>query len=362
MVITMTALVVAGNAALRPPPGRAGGPGEPIIADVDGNGIPDRNTLGLIPGTSTCRVLVELGLADGGFGPARSYSYLVLAAGDVNCPDLGVGLNLDADPADELVVAWFAGPPPDISSTLMALDNFRVSAGFDAIFQPSFVGTADFDGDGRQDVYEWTDQGEGFATYLNTGTGALVPGPVHYCAGPLSYQLADFNRNGAMDVVIAYLEGCGAYFTGVVVVLDSGDQVDLQGDVEGLRTWGVEVVDANGDGIPDVATRDQETGAPATFLGVGDGTFIRAPVAIRDYPTARGTKTIGIRVLDNDWATSRVKVTIWTPPRYGTVKVTTRGVINYTPHRKHGRRDSFVYRLTDEGRTSNAAVSIKIIG
>ncbi len=163
-------------------------------------------------------------------------------------------------------------------------------------------------------------------------------------------------------MAIAYIQGCGEFFSGVVVVLDDGTQVNLQGDAEGLFSWTINVADANGDSIPDVVTYNQVTGGVTTFLGVGNGTFIRAPLAIRDYPTVSGIKATGINVLANDYATTRAKVTIWTHPKYGTAKVTSSRTIIYTPDPVHGKSDTFVYRITDEGRTSNAAVSVKIIG
>ncbi|MEE6306092.1 Ig-like domain-containing protein [Plantactinospora veratri] len=341
----------------------AGGPAEPIVADVNGDGRMDRVVLDLVTtGTATtCRAVVNLGLAGGGLGPAHPYPFLSLPANEPNCPDMGVGLDLDTDPAAELAVTWFAGPPTTVAHTLLALDNFRVSRGFNAIFQPSFIGVADFDADRRLDIYEWTDQGEGFASYLNPGTGALVPGPVRYCSGPLTHRLADFNRNRAMDVVIAYIEGCGAYFSGVVVILDDGSQRHLHSDVEGLTSWTVETGDVNRDGLVDVTTYNQLTNEITTFIGLGNGNFVRSPVAVRDYPTVSGRRATGIQVLANDYASDRAKVTIWTPPRYGTVKVTTNQTIIYTPNPVHPRTDMFVYRITQDGKTSNAAVSLKIV-
>ncbi len=356
---TMTA---AGAVSVVTPAAWAGSRDEPIIADVNGDGLPDRNVLGMTNGPAgsvTCQVVVRLGLAGGGFGQAQPYPYLTLPADDPNCPDMGVGINLDGDPEVELAVTWFAGPPISIRSTLLVLDNFAVSGGFDTIYQPSYIGTADFNGDGRADIYEWTDQGSGFSTYLNTAGHMLVPGPVKYCSGPPQFQLADFNRNGAMDVAISYIEGCDEFFSGVVVVLDDGTQVNLEGDLLGDNYWTIDVTDANNDSIPDVITHNQITGRTATYLGVGDGTFVPNPRAIRDYPTVSGRKGTQIDVLANDYATSSAKVSIWRQPKHGTVKVTGKGKILYTPSRSHGRNDSFVYRITDNGRTSNAAVCLK---
>ncbi|GIG89328.1 FG-GAP-like repeat-containing protein [Plantactinospora endophytica] len=357
-IAIVVAAATAATVGLAAPPARAGWQDEPIIADVNGDGRPDRNTLGTLPGTTSCAVRVELGLPAGGYGPARSYAYLPSTA---YCPDMGVGVNLDADAANELAVTWFAGPPPSVGSTLLVLDSFAVSGGFDTIDQPSYIGTADFNGDGRQDVYEWTDQGAGFRTYLNTGTGSLTPGPVRYCSGRPQYQLADFDADGAMDVTIAYAEGCGSYFTGVVVVLDDGTVVNLHGDVNGDDFWTVAVADVNRDGFLDVITTSDVTGRQSAFIGTGGGTFVPAPRAIRDNPRVSAVRATGIPVMANDFATNGTRVTIVTRPAHGTVQVTTGGTVIYRPYpnRKAGT-DRFVYRLTDAGRTSNAAVSLRI--
>ncbi|MBF9133467.1 VCBS repeat-containing protein [Plantactinospora sp. S1510] len=357
-IAMVTAAVTIATVGAAAPAARAGWQDEPIIADVNGDGLADRNILGLVPGTSDCTVLVELGRPGGGYATARSYPYLSSA---VYCPDMGVGLNFDSDAPAELALTWFSGPPPSVSSTLLVLDDFAVSGGFDTIFQPSYIGTADFNGDGRQDIYEWTDQGNGFTTYLNTGTGTLTPGPLRYCSGRPQYELADFDRDGAMDVTIAYAEGCGTYFTGVVVVLDDGTVVDLQGDPYGDESWTVATADVNGDGMLDVVTTNGSRGAQSVFIGTGTGRFVPAPRAVRDNPRVSGAKATGIRVLANDFATSGTKLTIVTAPVHGTVQVTTGRTVIYRPHRNDtARSDRFVYRLTQDGRSSNATVSLRI--
>jgi hypothetical protein len=356
-IATVAVAMTVATLGVATPGAYAGWQDEPIIADVNGDGLADRNTLGFLPVPDQCGVLVELGLPGGGYGTAQSYPYLSA----LYCPDMGVGLNLDNDAALELAVTWFAGPPPSVSDTLLVLDDFAVSAGFDTIFQPSYIGTADFDGDGRQDIYEWTDQGAGFTTYLNTGTGSLTPGPLKYCSGRPQYQLADFDRDGAMDVAIAYAEGCGTYFTGVVVVLDDGTVVDLHGDVSGDDHWTVAAADVNNDAIMDVVTTSNVTAVQTVFIGTGTGTFVPAPTAIRDNSRVSGVKATGIRVLANDYATAGTKLTIVNPPTHGTVQVTTDRTVIYRPYRNdQARSDRFVYRLTEGGRSSNAGVSLRI--
>jgi hypothetical protein len=251
-----------------PAQAQANGPGEPLVGDVNGDGADDRATLG--QGTTGCRVVVELGDGAGGFGAPVGYEYASPGGGPW-CPDMGVIVDLGGDGVSELVLAWFDGRPPGVDDDLIVLRDYTPVGGFRAIEQPSGIGTADFDGDGLVDVYEYTDQGDGFQTYLNTPTGELVPGPLQLFAYVQDYVLADFDGDGAIDLAASYVEG-GDPYMGVAVVLDDGTHVQLESE-ESWLGWGMEVLDANGDGHLDVETINHETGATRVFYGAGDGTF-----------------------------------------------------------------------------------------
>lgn len=343
-----------------PSPAFAGGPGDPIYGDLNGDRLRDRARLAAIV-TNKCVVAVELGKSGGGYQAARNYTYHTFAPGTpAYCPDLGVATDLDGDLRDELVIGWFDGHPPSFDHDVLVLKNFKPSTGFDAFLQPSFMGLADFNGDSRPDLYEWTDQGGGFATYLNTGTGTMVPGPVKWCSARPQYELADFNRDGAMDVVIAYTEGCGEYFSGVVVVLDDGTVEHVQADEFGESVWRVAVRNLNGDRYPDLVTTNLVTGEVLSHINDGDGTFTRAPRAVFDRVYVTSSAETVIRILDNDLATRQAKVTITSPPRYGTAQVTVNRTIVYTPTTPpDGAKDRFVYLLTEPDRKKSAtSVSI----
>jgi hypothetical protein len=356
---TLSAAVVTAGVAM--PVARAA-QGDPIYGDLNNDNLVDRVTLGVAP-PDRCSVSVELAEPGGGYLPARRYRYAKPAAGPLAaCPDLGVVVDLGGDGTVELVLAWFDGRPPGYTHDLLTLRNYIPSTGFDAIFQPSSIGLADFNGDGRQDVYEWTDQGDGFATYLNTAAGTLVPGPVKWCSGRPQFVLADVNRNGAMDVVIAYVEGCAAYFSGVVVVLDSGAVVNLEADILGEALWTVDVLDVNGDTIPDVVTENEVTGEITHFINDGNARFTPAPVANNDVAVVSAVKKSNIAVLVNDIATTATKLTIVTPPAYGRATVTSSRTVVYAPNSSHGPTDRFVYRLTVDGKSDSAAVSVRFGG
>ncbi|WP_326562877.1 Ig-like domain-containing protein [Micromonospora sp. NBC_01796] len=357
--ITVLAVAVAMALVGAAPAAIAGYQGEPLYGDLNGDGIVDRAVL-TGGGPGQCGVQVALGNGSGGYGTATTHLYDNPDNEYDHCPDMGVVVDLGGDGTVELVLAWFDGRPPGVDSDLLVLRDYQPVAGFDAIYQPSYIGLADFNGDGRQDVYEWTDQGDGFLTYLNTASGQLVPGPVKWpCGWDPDYVLADFNRNGATDVVISYAGGC-EYETGVVVVLDNGAVVDLEGDPVGDSYWGVAVLDANGDGIPDVRTTDVTTGEVTHFIGNGRGGFGAAPLADDDVASTKGTKKVDIPVLANDLATNAAKITIVTQPKYGKLQITSRRTVLYTPNGQHTQADRFVYRLTADGKSDVAGVTIRV--
>lgn len=357
-------VVVAAAAALLPTsPALAGGRGEPIMGDVNGDGNEDLIYLGIIQPDS-CSVIVRHGRPTGGYQLPTAYVYMKPGGTGtgIACPDLGVAVDLTNDNIDELVIGWFAGTPASVDYNLLVLDpTFApLFALPDALFQPSYLGLADFDGDGRQDVYSTTDQGEGFETHLNLADdGTLTNGPVRFCAGPITYELQDFNNNGAMDVLISYLLSCDDQTNGVVVVLDDGSVAQLQRDELEVDCWTSEIVFANADTIPDVRTTSEVTGQVDILIGRGDGTFVRAPTAVADSVTLSGAAPTIINVLANDFATSSATVEIVEGPRYGTAVVLGDGRVHFTPAPGNRATDRFVYRLSDNGRRSNTSVHVR---
>ncbi|GAB3962700.1 FG-GAP-like repeat-containing protein [Plantactinospora veratri] len=356
----MVVTIVAGA-----PVARAGGPSEPFLGDLNGDSVLDRARL---DGTRrACAVVVEFGRPGGGYLPPQRHPYqLPGGTRSADCPQLGVAVDLDpASPTTpgpaELVVGWYDGPPSRPDYDLLVLRNFTVSARVPAIDRPNYMGLADFDGDRRPDVYLWTDQGQGFATYLNPGTGTLTPGPVRFCAGRVQYRLADFDRDRAMDVAIAYAEHCGDGSDGVAVVLDDGTVVRLQQSYDDRQSWTVDTLNANRDGNPDLLLYRQPIGRIWTFLGTGNGSFVSSPLAIGDTATVTVTGSVRIPVLGNDWASRRASISVVVPPATGSTEVTSSRMIVYRPAATVGATDRFVYRITQDGRTSDATVLVRIV-
>ncbi|MDG4789586.1 FG-GAP-like repeat-containing protein [Micromonospora sp. WMMD1102] len=366
-LVIVIVVAVGGIAGPTPGPVWAAGRGEQIFGDVNGDGFTDRATLGLVQ-PDLCSVIVEYGTASRDYRLPVAFVYLRPGGSGIGtrCPELGVAVDLTGDRREELVVAWFPGPPPTVPYHLMALDGeFQPFYGLvSAIFAPYYVGTADFDGDGREDVYSVTDQGQGIETYLNRGDGTLVHGPEQWCARPLGYDLRDFDLDGATDLVNSYIERCRSttVVSGVAVVLDDGRAQDLQHDPVGLETWDARVVNANGDNIPDIRTVSRSTGVTEYFIGTPGGQFVLSPKANTDSVQLTGTKAVTIDVRANDQASTQATVTITAAPRYGTVQVISGGRIVYRPRANHGVTDRFTYQLTEGARRSSAVVYLRWTG
>ncbi|HEV7712727.1 MAG TPA: hypothetical protein VGP16_31330 [Asanoa sp.] len=336
-------------------PAFAGGQGDPLLGDVNGDGRTDRATLVDLPGAE-CAVDVELGQASGGFGPASRYTWP--DPSDVSyCPDMGVIVDLGGNGTAELLLAYFPGRPPGVDYDVILLENFTPTGGFDAVSRPSFLGLENFNKDDLVDVYQYTDDSDGIITWLNTPSGQLVRGPIWLDGMGMYIDFADFDRNGATDLVAGFDGRWPAIpSSGVIVVLDDGERVVLRDDDYYL----VDALDANSDSKQDVRTeRWTPEGTEVTHLiGDGRGHFTEAPNAVADTVQVAYGEQKTISVLVNDAATNAASLEIVTPPAYGTiVRTTSKGFI-YRNTVKHD--DSFVYRLTVDGKSETATATLRV--
>ncbi|MGW4461400.1 Ig-like domain-containing protein [Micromonospora sp. NPDC004704] len=356
LMTVVTAMVAAGAVTGT---ARAGGPNQTITGDVTGDGRSDRVTLVDVD-PDECGVVVEAGLDGGRFDLPVAHFYTdPPGAGTLDdCPNIGTALDLSGDGSNDLLVGWSNGRPAGSDVDLLVLENFSAADGFVALPNPDFIGSGHFNGDLRRDIYQWSNADRAFATFLNDG-GNLIPGPMRFCGSGLTARLSDVDRNGTMDAVITYEQGCEDTSSGVVVLLSSGTVVHLERSAAGTTRWTAAVQDENGNGNPDVVTTNVNNGAVNHWIGDGRGAFSKAPIANADTATTTGTRKVDIPVLANDIAPDSANLTIATPPSHGTVQITSRRTVLYTPNASHGSTDRFSYRLTLGGRTVSASVAIR---
>jgi hypothetical protein len=132
----------------------------------------------------------------------------------------------------------------------------------------------DFNGDGKLDLAAASDNG--IAILLGNGNGTfqpftLVPSLLSYAPGDELLALADFNGDGALDIVRATQTGI------INVALGNGSGTFQQAPgfqiPSILNAQSAVAADFNGDGKPDVAFASQSSNVVTILSGNGDGTF-----------------------------------------------------------------------------------------
>jgi hypothetical protein len=264
-------MIVPGSAA-------AGNARQPIFGDLNRDGRVDRVTLGpdtgSPTGTPTCEVSVEYGKRDGGFRAPQTYSYTSPWPNQPFCPNMGEAINLGKRGQIELVLTHFvANDDPE----LLVLRDFKLVATFNGMTFPSTIRSADFNGDGRVDLWESSDQVTRLQTFTNTPDGTLVPGPIDVCSQDSipHHVLADFNGDGGQDFLVALR--CHFTDQSVQVLFGNGQPpVTLASRSTVHFAFDVFPVDVNNDGIPDAGIKDTADDGTITyrlFQNNGHGTF-----------------------------------------------------------------------------------------
>jgi hypothetical protein len=285
----LTAVLVAFGATLIVPGvAAADNLGGIITADMNSDGIPDQVQLGDVggPTSTTCSVTVSLGKPGGGFGTPMVHTYTSAEAQGPFCPDTGVAMKLGNETKPDLVTSMNFG-----YRDLIVLHNFQPSAIFTAgVIQPDWLRTADLNGDGRQDLIEWSNQESDIATLINTPQGTLVRGPFNAVTmrsggtgqfGP-QYVLADFNRDGGQDMLLSVNNpmSFAAPISAEVLFGNGQAPVVLASTGDSRATWTVFSIDLDFDGLPDAGVIEKSgTGVTTTQYFRNDGTGHFTPVA-----------------------------------------------------------------------------------
>jgi hypothetical protein len=347
------------------PPAQADYRGETLYGDFNNDGFTDSAVLGVVE-PNLCSTILTYGAAPGVYIPPIAYTYPKPGGGTVytDCPDIGIAINVDEDPADELWVGWTPGAPPplDFNQVVLQPPTFAPSLTYvSRIVQPIFIHRGRFSSGGRYSPYL---VGTGGVQNFTTLDGvAWRPGPISYCSiDSPTVELADWTRNGVDGTLVAYTRGCIDGGSGVVRIREDGSIQQLENDLTGQTTWTARVVYANGDRYPDVRITNRLTGAVSYFINDATnvpGLLVRAPDANTDSVQLTNVRAVAINVLANDYATRNAEVVITVAPRYGTVQVRSDRRVVYRPNPTHGRTDRFTYQLVEQGKRSSATVTLR---
>jgi hypothetical protein len=151
--------------------------------------------------------------------------------------------------------------------------RFAAHRDYSSGHRPASVAVGDLNGDLVQDLAVANSGDDSAAVLLGNGDGTFQPPrSVYFTAGasPQSVAIADFNRNGRADLVVAHT-GRNA----VAVLFGNGDGT-FQAPVilgVGVSPSSVTAGDFNGDARPDFAIANTGSNTVFVRLGNGDGTF-----------------------------------------------------------------------------------------
>jgi hypothetical protein len=239
-----------------------------VIADFNGDGIPDL----AIPLYGSNDIAILLGKGDGTFAAPVMVSVLGTIVGieqivvaDFNgdgIPDLAVITNADNSTVDILL-----GNGDDTFTAETINPPIPGS--------PLSFATGDFNGDGKTDLAVTQTNGT-IAILLGNGDGTFAAsGSVNSATGgsPSPIAVADFNGDGKLDIAVP----AGDYLTTnetVSVLTGNGDGTfnspfSSPGSTSTIATW-IQVADFNQDGAADVVLADS-SGSATVFLNNGAG-------------------------------------------------------------------------------------------
>ena len=265
-------------------------PHDVAVGDFNGDGHLDLAVAlsGTASQSSTAGLAILRGNGDGTFGAPTVYPAGSSDAG------VAVGDFTGDGHLDVAVTAWGAYD----DNVRLFLGNgdgtFRAGQIASAGHGPYYITAADLNGDGHLDLVTANTFVDTVSVLLGEGTGTFRSAP-DYVTGANSRGVvaADFNGDGFPDLAVAN-NGSGT----VSVLLNNGDgtfqprQDYPVGSHQNPQTLGITVGDFNGDGIPDLATVNENPGEVSILFGNGDGTFEPA----QNIPIA-GAYT-GIKVAD----------------------------------------------------------------
>jgi len=262
-----------------------------VAADVNADGKPDVLTVGGCPDINyqglPGSVSVLLSNGDGTFQPAVLY-----ASGGVNTTSLQVAdVNGDGKP-DVVATSLCSTPacPMPVVSVLLGNGNgtFQPAVTYNSGLEGISLAVADLNKDGKLDLvlagYYWHGGTPGsISVLLGNGDGTFQTYVTYGSGQPVSVALSDVNGDGKLDALVTILCSDAYCKNGFLAVLLGNGDGTFQSQVTydaGYQPGSLAVADVNGDGKADALFTKPSTpftnevhSSVGVLLGKGDGTF-----------------------------------------------------------------------------------------
>ena len=154
---------------------------------------------------------------------------------------------------------------------------------------PIAMTSADFDGDGKQDLAVVEETSNQTSVLLGNGDGTFheaTNSPISVGKSPVAIAAADLNVDSHPDLAVLNQSD-----NSVSVLLGNGDGTFTAALNSPLTTGqapsAINIADYNADGNPDIAVTDPQTNSVSVFLGLGQGLFAPAfELPVGTNPTA----------------------------------------------------------------------------
>lgn len=156
--------------------------------------------------------------------------------------------------------------------------------------------TGDLNGDGVPDVLVTCDDGT-LVTLLGNANGTLQSPLDTLLSSPVvAVTVADFNRDGKLDVALTV--GNTGFAGNVAIVFGNGDGTFQSPQLypAGVSVNYIATGDLNGDGAPDLVIDNASSKSIGVLLNDGDGTF----QAVKHYPLSAQPLTFVLGDVNND--------------------------------------------------------------
>jgi FG-GAP-like repeat len=269
-------------------------PNDIAIADFDGDGKPDL----AFANHDTPYVTVLIGDGRGAFRPAPASPVTVQSRPH---PHGIAAADFDGDGHVDFAVESWANDQVEVVFGIGG-GRFRTPGRLFGVGKMPYqkLRAGDVNGDGAPDIVTTNFEGGNVTVLLGDGKGGFrdAPGsPFPAGAAPFSVALADVDKDGHLDLVVANFSGHGGDRSRDAVNVLLGDGRGgfrpMKGSpfMTGANPTRVAAGDVNGDGWPDVVTGNMSGGDVTVLLGDGKGSLrlgVSRPAGKEPYGVAVG--------------------------------------------------------------------------